>query len=242
MTTEQAAAAAKIRKALEAGPTEGPWFTPTERLGFAVATIGKARICSDMPPKSDSAADLAYIAACDPATIRTILAALDAAQATVAKWETTLSAVMPADFTDWHENSRTEWPELAAWVIVNLREREAEAWKHVDRIVARGQDIPAPDDPPIPDPREETKRALIAWATAYARKVAAAQAAAQAPRDVPRLTEPDMVACLVASSCVGTVKMSYDSGPYEITRTSINADRLCRAVEARVRELCGVAP
>ena len=45
------------------------------------------------------------------------------------------------------------------------------------------------------------------------------------------LTEAQAVACLVEAGCVGTVKMSYDSGPYEITRTSINADRLIRAVE-----------
>ena len=42
-------------------------------------------------------------------------------------WETRLSAVMPADFKDWHQNSRNEWPEVAAAVIENLRERVEEA-------------------------------------------------------------------------------------------------------------------
>jgi uncharacterized coiled-coil DUF342 family protein len=33
-----------------------------------------------------------------------------------------LTAVMPADFKDWHENARREWPEVAASVITSLRE------------------------------------------------------------------------------------------------------------------------
>jgi hypothetical protein len=43
-----------------------------------------------------------------------------------ADYDTRLSAVMPADFKDWHEGSRSEWPELAAWVITNLREQRAD--------------------------------------------------------------------------------------------------------------------
>lgn len=50
------------------------------------------------------------------------------------RYETLLTAAMPPDFKDWHQNSREEWPEIAAEVIKNLREREHEAWKHVDRI------------------------------------------------------------------------------------------------------------
>ena len=56
---------------------------------------------------------------------------------------------------------------------------------------------------------------------------------------VPLLTEQEIVKCLTASGCVGTIKMSYDSGPYEITRTSINADRFARAIEAAVRAKLG---
>jgi hypothetical protein len=37
------------------------------------------------------------------------------------KYDTLLTAVMPADFKDWHENSKNEWPEIAAHVITNLR-------------------------------------------------------------------------------------------------------------------------
>lgn len=41
-------------------------------------------------------------------------------------YDTRLSAVMPADFKDWHENSRNEWPELAAGTITDLREQRAD--------------------------------------------------------------------------------------------------------------------
>ena len=39
-----------------------------------------------------------------------------------------LSKVMPPDFKDWWQNSKDEWPEIAAAVITNLREREEMAW------------------------------------------------------------------------------------------------------------------
>ena len=47
------------------------------------------------------------------------------------EYETRLSAVMPIDFKDWHQNSKAEWPEVAAWVISSQRERlnELEKWK-----------------------------------------------------------------------------------------------------------------
>lgn len=43
-------------------------------------------------------------------------------------WETELSKVMPSDFKDWWNNSKTEWPLVARLVIESLREREKEAW------------------------------------------------------------------------------------------------------------------
>ena len=42
-------------------------------------------------------------------------------------YETRLSAVMPQDFKDWHQNSKLEHPEVAAHVITNLREHLHEA-------------------------------------------------------------------------------------------------------------------
>lgn len=37
-------------------------------------------------------------------------------------YDTRLTAVMPAGFKDWHQNSKAEWPEIAAGVITNQRE------------------------------------------------------------------------------------------------------------------------
>jgi chromosome segregation ATPase len=55
---------------------------------------------------------------------------LDTLESQINKWETALTAVMPPDFKDWHQNSKAEWPEIAASTLVNLRERlgEANAW------------------------------------------------------------------------------------------------------------------
>jgi len=50
------------------------------------------------------------------------------------------------------------------------------------------------------------------------------------PVRVP-LSEEQLVKCLVEAGCFGKVTMSFDSGPYEITRPSINADRFARAIE-----------
>lgn len=46
-----------------------------------------------------------------------------------------------------------------------------------------------------------------------------------------QMVEADMVKCLEQASCLGTIKMSFDSGPYNITRPSLNATKLIRAVE-----------
>ena len=46
-----------------------------------------------------------------------------AAEAKLAKWGSELSAVMPADFKDWWQNSREEWPEVASMVIEGLRKQ-----------------------------------------------------------------------------------------------------------------------
>ena len=48
-----------------------------------------------------------------------------------ADYDARLSAVMPADFKDWHQNGPKEWPEVAAGTIANLRER-LEAATHSD--------------------------------------------------------------------------------------------------------------
>lgn len=45
-----------------------------------------------------------------------------------------LSAVMPPDFKDWWENSKDEWPAVAAGVIESLREREDLAWERLSSL------------------------------------------------------------------------------------------------------------
>jgi len=40
-----------------------------------------------------------------------------------------LSAVMPPDFKDWHQNSKQEWPQIAAEVIQNLRIDRDKGWE-----------------------------------------------------------------------------------------------------------------
>lgn len=60
-------------------------------------------------------------------------------QAEVQSWRDTLSAVMPADCKDWHENNPAEWPEVAAAVITSLRKSETLAWEGVE-VMARELD------------------------------------------------------------------------------------------------------
>lgn len=60
--------------------------------------------------------------------------------ATVEQWEAALSAVMPADFKDWWQNSRTEWPAVAAAVIQAQRADRDLGWE----MAAKAAQAPAP--------------------------------------------------------------------------------------------------
>lgn len=55
------------------------------------------------------------------------------------------------------------------------------------------------------------------------------------------LTERQLAACLMEAGCIGTVKLSFESGPYDIDRPSNNAGRLCRAIE-RAHGIGAAAP
>jgi hypothetical protein len=46
------------------------------------------------------------------------------------------------------------------------------------------------------------------------------------------LNERELMKCIAAAGCFGTVKMTCESGPYDIDRPTLNADKLCRAIEA----------
>ena len=53
------------------------------------------------------------------------------------RYDQALSAVMPPDFKDWWENSKDEWPDVAAGVVENLRKREELAWEQVERLASQ---------------------------------------------------------------------------------------------------------
>lgn len=53
-----------------------------------------------------------------------------------ADYDRRLSEVMPKDFKDWWQNSRQCWPEMAAWSITNLRQREDWAHEQMARALA----------------------------------------------------------------------------------------------------------
>jgi len=44
-----------------------------------------------------------------------------------------LSAVIPLDFKDWHQNSKDERPEVARWVIENLRKDREWCYEVMDK-------------------------------------------------------------------------------------------------------------
>lgn len=54
--------------------------------------------------------------------------------ARLARYDSLLSEVMNADFKDWFQNSKEEWPELAAFVISNLRDQLCDANTEIDRL------------------------------------------------------------------------------------------------------------
>lgn len=71
---------ARLREALEAGPTPGPWFVH-DSLGCAVCAVAKTRVAADQMPTGDKIpADAEYIAAASPEVARALLAAWDDAQ------------------------------------------------------------------------------------------------------------------------------------------------------------------
>lgn len=50
------------------------------------------------------------------------------------RYDEELTKVMNPDFKDWHQNSKEDYPEIAAWVITNLREQLDWAYKEIDRL------------------------------------------------------------------------------------------------------------
>jgi hypothetical protein len=50
------------------------------------------------------------------------------------RYDEELTKLMPPDFKDWHQNSKEEYPEVAAWVITHLREELDWAHKEIEQL------------------------------------------------------------------------------------------------------------
>ena len=137
MTTHKA-----IREALEAGPTEGPWVAD-DNEGFSPWSIwsrmsptghGEAGPKIAQIQLANDEADATFIAACNPAAIRALLADLDAKTAEVKRLQALRPVAMKPASRDVIMGARTadmdadEWPEPWAyqrgWI-------DAEAHHHI---------------------------------------------------------------------------------------------------------------
>jgi len=59
------------------------------------------------------------------------------------KYDEELSAVIPLDFKDWHQNSKDERPEVARWVIENLRKDREWCYEVMDKQALKIKDLEA---------------------------------------------------------------------------------------------------
>jgi len=96
-----------------------------EQAQRARAELHKSRglepVCCGMPATCDSCTkptDGGHVQ-----RMAELIAERDRLRTEVDKWRATLTAIMPADFKDWHQNAPAEWPDIAAWVITNAREQ-----------------------------------------------------------------------------------------------------------------------
>jgi hypothetical protein len=95
------------------------------------------------PITDDAAFEVAVGYEKDGSTLTALVVNIDTArelERKLSKWETELSEVMPADFKDWHQNNKSEWPLVAKLVIQSLREREAFAFRSRDEMEQRWKD------------------------------------------------------------------------------------------------------
>lgn len=56
------------------------------------------------------------------------------------------------------------------------------------------------------------------------------------PREWQGLTERELMECITQAKCFDTVKMTYESGPYEIDRPTPKAFEFARAIEAKLKD------
>ena len=57
------------------------------------------------------------------------------------KYDEELSAVIPLDFKDWHQNSKDERPEVARWVIENLRKDREWCYEVMDKQALKIEEL-----------------------------------------------------------------------------------------------------
>jgi hypothetical protein len=119
-------------------PSSVPEKAHLRRIAALEADLAAARAeVAEMRVKADLADEFLteiernlpdYAPADSPAeVICDLITERDEARAERDAFRTRLTAVMVPDFKDWHDNERSEWPDIAAWVITNLRERLADA-------------------------------------------------------------------------------------------------------------------
>lgn len=65
-------------------------------------------------------------------------AKLAEAEKKLALWERLIGAEMPPDYKDWHQNSKAEWPDVAA---ASLRSRKADADLAWDTVAKLGAEV-----------------------------------------------------------------------------------------------------
>lgn len=145
----------RIREALEAGPTEGPWVAD-DNEGFSPWSIWSRMSPTghgEAGPKiaqiqcNNDEADAAFIAACNPAAIRALLADLDAARA----------ALSEAKVGGWQDISTA--PEGTMILCANMNAREARDWCFVawmagGKVCGHRMDKPTHWQP-LPNPPKE---------------------------------------------------------------------------------------
>lgn len=47
-----------------------------------------------------------------------------------------------------------------------------------------------------------------------------------------KMSDERLMKCIVAARCLGTVQMSFETGPYSVSVPSADANNLCAAIEA----------
>ena len=104
----------------------------------------------------------------------------DKAEKRLADYDARLTAVMAPDFKCWHQNSRDEWPEVAAWVINNLRQQIEVETFHADKATAERDQLRAE----VERLKADLEYAGSAGHVANARRAAADEARAEARKRI----------------------------------------------------------